>query len=302
MACAISSSPVLLCGLIHRLSITRARCTFPKRQWHHRRRRPRPSHRRRGAVGRGLPSLTLTGLPGAGVQGTPGRSFLPLVPGRYAKLADRLAAASFPWTPLGKSAGGSGFLAPPLREHARQPTERIERDRCDEPLQGSHQDLLVDDLAHEPEDDAEQSQDRPDQMITPSRPATHLPRAPTSGSGGGADRDDRVRARTLVDGAGTRAGRKEVRPIARLVRRAEPAQRVSRSIPTSTARSVRSSSNRSAVRRRRGSLGSPRTRRSGRRGRSRAASGRGAGVPQSGGLDPPRVPSPIPEGVALRPP
>ncbi len=139
-------------------------------------------------------------------------------------------------------------------------------------------------------------------MITPSRPATHLPRAPTSGSGGGADRDDRVRARTLVDGAGTRAGRKEVRPIARLVRRAEPAQRVSRSIPTSTARSVRSSSNRSAVRRRRGSLGSPRTRRTGRRGRSRAASGRGAGVPPSGGLNPPRVPSPIPDGVALRPP
>jgi len=45
---------------------------------------------------------------------------------------------------------GGRVLASPLREHARQPTERIERDRCDEPLQGSNQDLLVD----EPEDDA----------------------------------------------------------------------------------------------------------------------------------------------------
>ena len=45
-------------------------------------------------------------------------------------------------------------LASPLRQHARQPTERIERDRRDEPLQGSNQDLLVDELAHEPEGDA----------------------------------------------------------------------------------------------------------------------------------------------------
>jgi len=87
--------------------------------------------------------------------------------------------------------GVRAFLASPLREHARQPTERIERDRCDEPLQGSYQDLLVDELAHEPEDDAEQSQDRPDQVITSSRAATHLPRAPTSG--GGADRAEAKR-------------------------------------------------------------------------------------------------------------
>lgn len=54
----------------------------------------------------------------------------------------------------GLAYAGGRVLASPLREHARQPTERIERDRCDEPLQGSNQDLLVDELAHEPEDDA----------------------------------------------------------------------------------------------------------------------------------------------------
>jgi hypothetical protein len=69
------------------------------------------------------------------------------------------------------------LLVSPLREHARQPTKRIERDRCDEPLQGSNQDLLVDELAHEPQGDAEQSQDRPDQgddRSPPSRTATHF--------------------------------------------------------------------------------------------------------------------------------
>ena len=69
------------------------------------------------------------------------------------------------------------LLVSPLREHARQPTKRIERDRCDEPLQGSNQDLLVDELAHEPQGDAEQSQDRPDQgddRSPPSGTATHF--------------------------------------------------------------------------------------------------------------------------------
>jgi hypothetical protein len=54
------------------------------------------------------------------------------------------------------------LLDSPLRD-TRQPTQRIEGDRCDEPLQGSDDDLLVDELAYEPEGDAEQAKDRPDQ-------------------------------------------------------------------------------------------------------------------------------------------
>src|SRR5512132_2037868 len=57
--------------------------------------------------------------------------------------------------------------------HERQRAESVEGDGGDEPLEGTEQDALIDELPDEAEDDARQSKDRPDHWITSPRDAQY---------------------------------------------------------------------------------------------------------------------------------